>query len=385
MTFKVSRKKQFAIKLESTNGTKATIGTSDYGLQLNTMSIAPNVEMFDNNVFKGSIDQSESRTGKCSASCSIGGELKNSGTLNTSPKIDPVLKASRMVQSVVYGYAFTSASGSSTRLADIITGGTSGATGRFVKIEGSKIYLADISGTFTVGETLTDSLGNWTATAGAKDGTATGFLYRVSSISASEVCATIFGNEDGIGKSIYGSAGNFALDLGTDGYAKFTATLNGIMDKSAFGTAVAMLDDASITWESNSPAVVNSASLTIGNYSPVGVGRVTVDIGAQNTLIDDLNSTTWLDYASVNGRNAGGTIEVLAIDPSAYNAYAAFIAGTKASLNFTIGTGAGTQIEVMLPYIQYTGITDGDKNGFLQNSITFKAVGDDMSVGIWFR
>lgn len=385
MAYKVTRKKQFAVKVESTNGTKATIATADYGLQLDSMAFSMNVEQFDNNVFKGSIDHSASRTGKASASVAIGGEFKNSGTLNTAPKIDPILKASRMVPGVVKGVAFTSASGTSTRGLDIIRGGTSNASGRFVKLEGSKIYLADISGTFQNGETLTDSIGTWTATCGAADATATGTYYRAVSTEASEQCVTVYGNEDGIAKSIFGAAGNFGLDLNVDGFARFTATINGVMDKAVYGTAVSAIDESTVTWESNNPAVVANASLTIGSYSPVGVGRVTVDLGNTPVLVEDLNSDTWLKYAIVNSRGANGTIEVLAIDPSTYNAYQAFINGTTASLNFTIGTGAGSQIEVVMPSVQYTGITDGDKDGFLMNSMTFKAVGDECAVGIWFR
>lgn len=385
MSYKVSRKKQFAIKQETTNGTKATISASDYGLQLSEITATNNIEMYDNNVFKGSIDHSASRTGKGNSVATIGGEFKNSGTLNTAPKVGDILESSRFKKSNVYGYAFSAASGSSTRGADIITGGTSGATGRYVKIEGSKIYLADIVGTFTLGETVTDSLGNWTATLGAKDGTATGLYYRGDSSSASEKCYTVSINEDGILKPFFGAMSNFGLDVNTDGFAKFTASMTGVMDKTNWGASVAMIDESTITWETSEPPVVVNASLTIGTYSPVGVSRVNIDVGNTVTLIEDLNSDTWYRHADVVSRGVNGTIELLTVDPSEKDFYSDFIDGARASLNFTIGSGAGKQIEIIMPYIQYTGLTDADKEGFLSTTLTFKAVGDDKAIGIWFR
>lgn len=385
MAYKVSRKKQFGIKLESVNGTAETLTTSNYGLQLSEISAANNIEMYDNNVFKGSIDQSASRTGKGNAVVTIGGEFKNSGTLNTAPKVGTLLESARYLKSTVYGYAFSVASGTSTRGADIITGGTSGATGRFVKIEGSKIYLADISGTFTVGETVTDSVGTWTATLGAKDGTATGFYYRGDSSASSEKCATIHVNEDGILKPLYGAMCNFGLDVTTDGFAKFVGSITGVMNKTNWGTAVAMIDESTITWESTEPPVVVNASLTIGSYSPIAVSRVNIDTGNTVTLIEDLNSDSWYRHADVVSRGVAGTIELLTVSPSDHSFYADFIAGTTAALNFTIGSGAGKQIEVILPYIQYTGLVDADKEGFLSTALTFKGTGTDNAIGIWFR
>jgi hypothetical protein len=382
MALKLTRNKQFGIKLESTNGTAETLSASDYGLELTELTATPGVEMIENDVFKNSISASTARVGKKTATATIGGEFKNSGTLNTEPRISEILQIARMKKSTVKGMAVSNVVGSIVRGVTVLTGGTSAASGIAIALEGgNRLYVLVNSGTFQNAETITGS--GFSCTAGAQDAGNTGFVYFPKSDSTSEKCATININDGGFEENIYGAVATFGLELTTDSYAKWASTLIGVCDTANWGSSASEV--TGITYESEVQAVVNNATLKInGTVAPL-TSSVNIDLGNSTMVIKDLNSSTWLKYGVVTDRDASGTINVHAIDPNDYDLYAAFFAGNTATLEFQIGGGAGKQIDVILPAIQYQGVEFGDDSGFLTQAINFKATGTDNEVVIWFR
>jgi hypothetical protein len=384
MALALTRNKQFGIKLEGTAGTPETLTASDYGLELTELSLDTGLEVIESDVFKNTISSSTSRIGKKTATATIAGEFKNSGTLNTLPKLDPLLQIARMIKLTVRGMAFSAGSGTAVRGISYVSGGTSGAKGYLVKVEGSKVYIAVVSGTFESGETLTTTGtgSTWTATAGAQDAALTGFAYMPSSTSASEKTATINVLDGGFLKPSFGDVASLGLELSTDGYPKWTASISGVMD-STWGDAGSEV--TGITYETNQPAIVNNATLLInGTIAPI-TSKVTIDLSNTLTVLKDLNSDNWLKYGVVTDRAVVGTLDVMAIAPATYDLYAALFAGTTASLEFVIGSGAGKAIEIVLPAIQYQGVSSSDEAGFLANQISFKATGIDNEILVWYR
>jgi hypothetical protein len=384
MALALSRNKQFGIKLEGTAGTAETLTSADYGLELTELSVDTGLEVIENDVFKNSLSSSTSRIGKKTATATIAGEFKNSGTLNTLPKIDPLLQIARMIKLTVRGMVFSAGSGTAVRGVSYVSGGTSSAKGYIVKIEASKVYIAVVSGTFQSGEALTTTGtgSTWVATAGTQDAALTGFAYMPASTSASEKTATINVLDGGFLKPSFGDVASIGLELSTDGYPKWTASISGIMGDT-WGDAGSEV--IGITYESNQPAIVNNATLLInGTIAPI-TSKVTIDLGNTLSVLKDLNSSTWLKYGVVSDRATVGTLDVMAIAPATYDLYAALFAGTTASLEFVIGSGAGKAVEIVLPAIQYQGVTSSDDAGFLANQISFKATGRDNEMLIWFR
>jgi hypothetical protein len=383
MSLQLTRNKQFGIKIESTNGTAETLSASDYGLELTELTANANVEMIENDVFKNSLSSSTDRVGKKTAQGTIAGEFKSSGTLNTEPKISPILQCARLKKYTVKGMVVSGETGTLKRGAMVIVGGTSTARGVAVKSDSGKLYVAVISGTFQSGEALTSIPSGYTATAGAQDAGNTGFAYCPDSTTSSEKCATINILDGGLEKFLFGSVFGLGLEITPDSYAKWTSSFMGICDPSNWGTEGTEV--TGIAYESDTPAIVSNAVLKIGtSFSPIVAG-VTLDLGNNPMVIKDMNSDTWLKYGVVTDRNVTGTLNVMAIDPSDYALYTAFFNGSTASLEFVIGSGAGKQIEIAMDAIQYTGVTEGDDSGFLTQSINFKATGLDNELVIWFR
>lgn len=383
MAIALFRDKQFGVKLESVPGTKETLSVADYGLELSELGSTTGVEAIDNPVFKGSLSASPSRIGKRTAGFTIAGELKNSGVLNTKPKIDPILQMARMVPNAVKSMTVSGVAGTGTRGITVLTGAPSGAKGLFVKLEGTKLYYVPTSGVFASGDALTSVSGTLAATAGTQDATAAGWLYNPSTTVASEKTGTVYVADGGIAKSAFGMVANFSMELGVDSFPKFSSTLTGVLDAPVWGTAATRV--SGITYESQIVPVVNNAVMRInGTVAPIA-SKVTMDLGNNLYVIPDLNQDSWLRHGCVTARQAAGTMSILALDPAVYNAYQALFAGGTATLEFTMGTGAGNVIEIFAPEAQYTGISDSDTNGFLGSELTLKLCGVDSELYLWYR
>lgn len=382
MALALHRSKQFGVKLEATSGTAETLTATDFGLELTELSSSTGVEVLENQVFRASISGTASRIGKLTGEFSIGGEFKNSGTLNTAPKIDTILKMARMVQSTVKTLTVGTLVNQATlvRGISVITGGTSTAKGLFLKLEGSTLSYAVISGTF-VAENI--SSGTFTAVCSAAPATGAGFVYMPSSTVASEKTGTVKVVDGGFLKPLYGAVANLAVELTTDNYPTFTSTIQGVLDDTNWGTSTAEV--TGITYETQSPLVVNAANLKVnGTVAPI-TNSVSFDLGNGLVMIKDLNATNWLKYGVVSTRNSTGSMTVMAIDPATYPIYTSFFAGDLASLEYTIGSGAGKAIEIIMPQIQYQDISESDVDGFLAQTINMKFVGNDNEILIWFR
>lgn len=381
MAFANFSNKQIGIKTESVNGTPETLDVTNYGLECTDITASSAIENIEKNVFRASISSSPNRIGKITATAEIGGELKNSGTINIDPKIADVLISSRMVPTVVNSLSMSSVSGSFVRGSTVITGATSNAKGVIMGVEAGKVYYTYTSGTF-VNETISGAGGFLGAVSGV-DVPAVGKVYRPSSTEASEKTVTMSILDGGLKKDMYGCASTFTMELSTESYPKYTASYTGIADPATWGTKGTAV--AGVVYESHNPPIVTNAVLRIGStYAPV-TSMVSIDLGNTVTMIDNLNSDTWLEYAVVTQRNATGSITILANLDESGDLYSKLFAGDTASLEFQIGDGAGNQIDVLCPAIQYTGISEADDEGFLGQTLELKVTGIDNELQLWFR
>jgi hypothetical protein len=383
MALALYRDKQIGIKLESAAGTQEVLTASDYGLDLTEADFKANAEAIDSQAFRGSISSTPSRIGKIEGTGNIGGEFKNSGILNTRAKIFDLLQICRMEEAEVLTLVTSSPTDAATlkRGISVVTGGTSTAKGLVIGYEAPKLFVKVLSGTFVtesvseVGETFTatiDSIGDQE-----------GFVFQPATGMASEKTATVFLNDGGIKKPIYGGAATIAISLSTDAEPRWTATVQGVADSEEWGKTAT--DVSGIVFEDHLPGIVNEANLLIADTVAPIANSVTTDLGNTLYTIKDLNSPTWLKYAVVTERNAVGSIVALAIDPASHSVYQALFAGQLGAMEFKIGSGAGNAIEVFCPASQYIDITDGDDQGFLSQTINMKLTGTDNEMFVWFR
>lgn len=382
MAFGLSKNKLVGLKLETVKGVKASVSAEDYGLECSDLTASAAPEFIERSVFKGSISAEPGRIGKVPATCELGGEFKNSGTAGQVPKVDTVLKAARMARSAVQKVAVTAATGAIKRGTSVLTGATSGAKVLALAVEEGVLYFVQ-KGTVPVqpGEVLSD--GAFSATSGATV-EAAGYLYNPASTAASEQAVTVQVAEGGLLKEVYGAAGTFSLTLSTSDVPTWKSSFSGICAQDTWGTLSTMTSDA-VAWEDNAPPVVVNAHLRIGDtWAPVA-SSITLDLGAKVNLFDNLNSDSWLGYAVLGERAGTGTITLLSDLGEAAGLYAKMFAGETASLEFRIGAGAGTQIDVICPRVQYTGIGEGDESGILSQTLNLKLTGAETELLLWFR
>lgn len=383
MSLQLTRNKTIGIKLETSNGTKETLTVSDYGLECTDISANNNLEMIEKNVFRSSISATAGRVGKVSCTVEISGEFKNSGVANTKPKIDTVLQTSRFLSENVKAITVSGVTGSPVRGCTVVKGNTSNATGLVVAYEGNVLYYIPRTGNFNASETVSGTGFSFTSSTAGAAASGAGYLYSPSSTPATEKTATLVVNESGTNKISYGAASTFKLSLSTSDIPKYTASYTAICDKNTWGDKIDAV--SGIVYESNNPPVVVNAQLKIGNVTAPVVSQVDLDIGNTVSLIENLNSDSWYNSAVVTNRAANGSISILSDADIVDALYSQLFAGTTAELSFKIGSGAGNQIDIICPAVQYQSIAGGDSNGFVSQAINVKLTGDDKEMLIWFR
>ena len=164
MSLALTRDKQCGFALEVTPGTKKTLTAADYGLEFTDITFTATPENIENQVYKGSISASPIRIGKIPGSITLSGEFKNSGVANTEAKLLKLLRLCGNTVSPVFAMTISAPTGTFKKVADIVTGGSSGAKARIVDVNGTTLYVIVISGTFTADETITGSSSAATAT-----------------------------------------------------------------------------------------------------------------------------------------------------------------------------------------------------------------------------
>jgi hypothetical protein len=365
------KNRSMGIAPETENGKAVAVGADGYGLELTEISAATEPELIEKTVFKASISAGPSRVGKVAASVSIAGELKNSGETGKLPKIDSVLQAARFGREIVLK-APVSAIGNFVSFNSLVpwksivtSGEAKGLVIGFDESEGVVCYVL---------RSETDFEGSEPA----------GFLYRPMSDSESQKTFTLVVNDGGLKKTVYGAACTFTMELSTDSYPKFTAQFTGIASKDDWGEPFKGLPEG-IEWEEHQPAIVVNAKARIGkDFAPI-TSSVSLDVGNEVQLLTDLNSDTWYKFSLIVARNAAATVAITADIEQSAALYQKLFAGEVASMSFRIGDGPGNQIDVLLPAVQYTGVSESDDNSMLGQELGMKPTGDDSEIMFWFR
>lgn len=196
-----------------------------------------------------------------------------------------------------------------------------------------------------------------------------------SSPDANRKTVTIHYYEDGVRKVLYGASANvkIAVDEETKRircHFEFQGTYETITDVAipAFAPGT------------QAPPIFRNGTFTIGAVAKRVDGW---EIDLQNNL-----------YLRPDGNPSGGfyCCEITDSDPQAsfsiehelvatYDIHAAFLAGTEAVLSIVVGSGAGDQITIAVPQMQYKEIPEGDRGGMLTYDVTAQlnntASGDD--------
>ncbi len=116
------------------------------------------------------------------------------------------------------------------------------------------------------------------------------------------------------------------------------------------------------TLDTLAPPVLLGATFTIGGYA-ANISNITIDYAPSVALRSDITEATGWDHALIVDRTP--TISFDAEQPlvATYDFLGIMKAATEGALSLAYGSDAGNTITITAPKVQYTSISEGDRNG----------------------
>jgi hypothetical protein len=368
----LTRKKVLLTKVEAVEGTAETLdAATDAVLVLEGNTITPEGGVVGNARLNSTLSREPDTIGQKSLMMTAPCEFRGggiSGSAVAAPDFDAMLRSSAVKRSDIEYLAVDSVTGIFQR-GEVITGGTSGATGTLIAHVGGGLLLEPLTDTFESGETVTG--GDSSASASTTAAPVTGYQYKPTSVEADMVSMTAAMYQDGHKFVMPGARCTFSLNLPVGEKPTIEFTMSGRWAdpvQESNPTPTLLMTDA--------PLVVN-AGLKVGDYTPVGVNNITLDMANTVTKAQDLNAPDGVRAYMVTGRQPAGTFDPEAESLSNYNPWLAWMDGDLAELSFLLGTTPGNRIYVLMPKIQRTTVAYGDRDGTVTYDESFELKRDD--------
>ena len=181
--------------------------------------------------------------------------------------------------------------------------------------------------------------------------------------------------EDGLCKVLRGCMGNAVFRFAAGKIVRVEFSFKGIW-VTAVDTAI-----LAPTYPTVIPPRFTSAGLTLGDWTPV-LSEMTLDLGNEVVLREDVNDSAGYTYAIVTGRAVKGTMNPEATLVSANDLAGLWLSQTEQALAFQVGTGSGETISFAAPKVQFAGAAEGDRGKTAIEDIEFRlnrsaSAGDD--------
>lgn len=155
----------------------------------------------------------------------------------------------------------------------------------------------------------------------------------------------------------------------------------------------ALANTPSTTGVEQPPAFVNtSMSLYESSYGAVTAtapytgsifNALTFSLNNDVTLRENVSSSTGYDVSYITGRSSSLTFNPDAkVQSSSYDIWDRFLSGEQTDMINTIGSGAGNKFTMRMPYAQFDGVTDGNRDEVMVFDSTCNLTGGDMGESI---
>ncbi len=173
------------------------------------------------------------------------------------------------------------------------------------------------------------------------------------------ISATIYVFRDGLLHSMAGSIGNvkFTLEAGKIGFAEF--------EFSGSYIAVSSTSNPTPTFDTTSPPICYSSTLTLVGVATEIASKIEIDLGNTIAQRDDVNSANGILGFTITGRSSKGSIDPEVIDAAAWTK---LVAGTSGNTVITLGSVTGNKIVFTMAATQYTDLSYGDRSGILTHN-----------------
>lgn len=384
MTELLIRKRQLALKAEGTKGTyetgldtDATAATlADFNLV--DPSWTPESTSFTRDIRSATLSLFPSTfPGVTSAQVTFGvelaGHMDNSSGSFVEPPLARILSfcgfESKGSVSAIAAADVASVVGV-FRHGETVTGGTSGETatviGGYRDGYHSKLYLADISGTFTAGagETITGGSSGATATISSDD-IETDTLWASYPLSDPANIDTASGIYyiDGKRAKFKGARGDVSFSFPHGDRVLATVTLTGVLEDYVDGALLTGANAPTINQDVPPANLGTSFQFHDGTtaYSPC---YNTLEIGMNNSTIlrECTGQDDGWDFATISARQPGGSINVDEVLNSEFNYVNFYENGTTLDTLFTVGSTVGNRVEFRAPALQITSLPEGNRD-----------------------
>ncbi len=364
------RKRQLAAKIEAQEGTIEELLAADAGILVNFSPKASyDPQMYQRDPVRSSLTKMGKLAGKRSAGLDFSIELKGSGSVLNEPEWARLIKACgfdiNLLKSITIGAI---ASGPFFH-GEIITGGTSEATGRVVirtEDGAAFLYYVPITGTFQNEETITGLTSGASAAASSVPAVA-GFEIKPISSGVSSLTMGLY--EDGVRKLLKGCRGSVKFN--------FKIGEPAVLDFSFKGVEAGVADTplfTGIEFDDTTPPVLLNAVMSCDGVS-LNIGELEID--TVNTLAakDKIDDSKGILSYMITGRDMQGLFNPEMVSVATHDFFTKWFSNTPMALDLAYGETEGNKFRFYAPSIVYNKIDDADRDGIQLAQTAFDLTG----------
>ena len=370
------RLQQIAAKLESSEGVAESLAAADADLTVYDVEFEPAIEKVKRDPARRYMTPLPSVVGKQYGRLSFSVEVKSSGALATAPSWGKLLKACGMQEAALVTIAIGSITSGPFVPGDVVTGGTSNATGLVidrVATGASVLHLVVLSGTFQNGEVLTGSVSGATATTGGTATASQGWNYRPTSTTLSTSSLTLGFFHDGLKKVIYGARGNVRGTGGNGALGMLRFELEGVYGGV---TDVALLSN---TLESQVPVTFLDVGLYLDAYQ-ADFATLEFDLGAVRQQYETAQAAKGSKFVRITGRAPTVTLDPYAALVAGFDWFGKLASSNTSFLRAAYGTSPN-KVVLAFPKLSYEAVRQATRGDFQTLGVTLAAVAPTVSTG----
>ena len=364
------RKRQLAAKIEAVEGTAETLLAADAGILVNFSPKASyDPQMYQRDPVRASLTKMGKLAGKRSAGMDFSIELKGSGSITVEPEWMRLIKACGFASNALKKISIGAITSGPYQHGEVITGQTSGATGRVV-IKTSNgtttLYFVALSGTFETGEVITGGTSGATATA-STDPVSAGF--EIKPISSSVVSLTMGLFEDGIRKVLKGCRGTVKFNFKIGEPATLDFSFKGV--ESGVADAPML---TGVSFDETVPPVLLNAVMSCDGVS-LNIGEMEVDVANTLASKDKIDDAKGILSFMITGRDMQGSFNPEMVPVATHDFFSKWFSNTPMIVDLAYGEAEGNKFRFYAPGIIYNKVDDGDRDGIQLAQTSFDLTG----------
>ncbi|MFA4905043.1 MAG: phage tail tube protein [Candidatus Margulisiibacteriota bacterium] len=375
------RKRQLAAKYEAAEGTAEILSAQDAGILVNfTPKANYDPQMYQRDLVRTTLTKIGKLAGKMAAGLEFAIELRGSGSLTGQPKWAKLIEACGYELAGLKNMQIGGITGGPFQHGELITGGTSNATGRVVCAThhgASELYFREVSGVFANTETITGSLSGAICTAASAPQTAG---YEIKPVSSDTPALTLGLYEDGVRKLLKGCRGSvkFSFKIGEPAIMDFS-----FMGVGAGVTDLPLLSD--VEYETTVPPVLLDAKMSCGGVS-LNIGEMEIDTANALASKDKIDDPSGILSYLITGRDMKGSFNPEMVAVGSHDFFGKWFAATPMELNLEFGSTEGNKFRIFAPKIVYNKVDDGNRDGIQLAQTSFDLTGsiepgdDELSI-----